>query len=427
LRILGICLAGLVLFAGLVRAKDGDLLDRTKRSTSLAAQKVEAEVRTDVLEAQRLFTTDRGKAIDRLKKALTRLDEDTALSDGRRESLRRMLRDRIRVFEIDTAKVEEKTAARTEKKAAETERHAEEDRQTAEQKIVQRNIDTVHELLRAGRPEDARNIATQLARKYPGNKEVLALFRGMSIREQAGAERGLRQEGDRRRIDHLRSVDKSSMPPSGDIEFDKEYWRKVVSKRKPATGNLTPKEEALLKALGSPIRVNFKESRFQDVIETLSTMLGQPIFVDKESMDIAQISYDTQVSLPLKGTPVAARTILRKVLHDLGLTYVVKDEVIQVVTAEKAKNMLTTRAYPISDLVSGGLFGMYFGPAVQAAEMRRTAKMIMDMVTSTVDPPSWQVNNRDGLGTIAFEPSTMSLIIKNSAEVHSMLGGALFR
>jgi hypothetical protein len=94
-----------------------------------------------------------------------------------------------------------------------------------------------------------------------------------------------------------------------------------------------------------------------------------------------------------------------------------------VVTPEKAKNMMVTRAYPIGDLVGGigGVQGAAF-PGLQAAAMREMAKSIMDMITSTVDPPSWRVNGQDGQGTIVFNPITMTLVIKNSAEVHSMLG-----
>jgi hypothetical protein len=45
------------------------------------------------------------------------------------------------------------------------------------------------------------------------------------------------------------------------------------------------------------------------------------------------------------------------------------------------------------------------------------------MIQRTVDPASWQ--NNGGQGTILFNPGTMALIIKQSAEMHLILGGSM--
>jgi hypothetical protein len=427
LRFLVVFAAGLLLVLGAGRAQaqktgDSDLADQAKRAASVAAQKTEGEIRSAVLDAQKLFPTDRARAIGRLKKALALLDDDTTLSDSRRASLQHMLRDRIRVFETDAARAVEKEDEKAERKAADRDRRAEEDRRAAEEKIIQRNIDTVRELQKEGRTEDARQVARKLAARYPGNKEVQALIRSMSRADQAAEDRRLRSDKERRVADAMRDVDRAALPPRGDIDFgDPKRWREISKIRLKATSRLTPKEEAILRAMATPVRVNFKDSQFKDVIETLSTMIGQPILVDEEALRAAQINTDTTITLPLK-SPVAARTILRKILNDLGLAYVIKDEVIQVVTPEKAKTMMITRAYPVADLVAGGQAGFVFGPGVQQLEMLQRARMIMDMITSTIDPPSWRANG--GEGTISFEPTTLSLVIKQSAEVHSMIGSA---
>ena len=59
---------------------------------------------------------------------------------------------------------------------------------------------------------------------------------------------------------------------------------------------------------------------------------------------------------------VSTRTVLRQVLAANGLTFVVKDQVIQVVDVEKARNMLTTRVYYLGDVVQG------VGPFAGAAQ-----------------------------------------------------------
>ena len=66
----------------------------------------------------------------------------------------------------------------------------------------------------------------------------------------------------------------------------------------------------------------------------------------------------------LKG--VSSKSALRLMLHELGLTYVIKDEVLLITTTEAAESKLSTRVYSVADLVipirtpnfAGGFGGM---------------------------------------------------------------------
>jgi hypothetical protein len=398
------------------RGGDNELLDRARRAEAAAAQKSEGEIRDALLETQRLSATDRARAVARLKKALDLLEDDTALSESRRASLKRMLKDRIRVTETGAAR----EADRTDKQARDDERRTAAEKKAAEKAAVEAQIDAIRELQRQGRFTEANRQAHELARKYPSNPAVFALVRSTSSAAQVAEERGVVRDKDRRVVGVYRDVDRSGLPPKGDVEFPKN-WDELSKRRLKSSGpKLTAKEKAILQALGAPISVDFKDSRFEDVIEYLQTVMGQPIIVDKASLDAAGVTYDSPVSLRIKG--VSARTVLRTILSNLQLYYNVKDEVIMVTTADKARSMLVARAYPVGDLVSGGLLPLQLGGGgLDQVAMMQNAKMIIDMITSSVDPPSWQVNG--GLGTISFNLPTMSLVVKNSAEVHSMLSG----
>jgi hypothetical protein len=153
------------------------------------------------------------------------------------------------------------------------------------------------------------------------------------------------------------------------------------------------------------------------VIEYLQKVTGQTILTDKQSLDEANVTYDTPVTLRLP--KVATRTVLKRVLGDLGLTYVIKDESIQVTTPARAKDMMVTRAYYIGDLVA--IANVFYGPDMNALEMTKAISTVISTVQDQVDPHSWLPGG--GNGTIVYDPISMSLIIKNSAEVHYMLGG----
>ena len=199
---------------------------------------------------------------------------------------------------------------------------------------------------------------------------------------------------------------------------------------------MSAKEKLILQALNSPITVNFRNSKLEDVIEYLQTYTGQAILLDREGMKDAEISYDTGITLNVKG--VTVRTVLRKILGDLGMTYVIKDETIQATSAQKAREMMVVRRYYVGDLLAnmGGLepfgspqagfwnrgiqpgalqnFGGFpFAPVsnqLQAMKKMESVKQLMELVQSSVDPQTWQGSG--GNGTITFHAPSMSLIIK---------------
>lgn len=236
----------------------------------------------------------------------------------------------------------------------------------------------------------------------------LPIGREIDRREDARRlQQQIQEERQRRLGGTLRDVDRAATPPRGDLEFGRD-WQSRIAKRTSGP-SLTAKEKAIFKALGSSITVTFKKERLEAVLDYLSDRTGLPIVLDKRAMDEAQVTYDTEVSVTLKN--VTVRTVLKKVLADLGLTYVIKDEVIQVVTPLQAKDMLVVRNYPIADLVADP------DPRITAIHVA----MLIDLIQRTVDPQSWQVNG--GPGTIGFYAPTMSLVIKQSAEFHGALMG----
>jgi hypothetical protein len=176
---------------------------------------------------------------------------------------------------------------------------------------------------------------------------------------------------------------------------------------------LTKKEKAILRILNSVISVDFKDQSFEAVVDYLQDKTGQPILVDKQALADASIEYETPVTIKLK--KVSVRTLLRKLLHDLGLTYVIKDEIIQVTSYKRAKEMMTVRTYPVGDLV---MFDPTTGQVLPPALIMLQAKQLIDLIKGTVDPDSWGGGENGGGGTIVFNLATKSLVVKQSAEIH---------
>src|SRR6185312_1401444 len=122
------------------------------------------------------------------------------------------------------------------------------------------------------------------------------------------------------------------------------------SKRRSAAAKLTATEKAILEALKKPVKIDYNMETFQSVIDDLSKRMGQNILLDKQALDEANVTYDTPITLRFN-KPVSARTALKRVLADVGLTYVIRKEHIEVTTIARAREMLTTRTYYVGDLL----------------------------------------------------------------------------
>ncbi len=199
----------------------------------------------------------------------------------------------------------------------------------------------------------------------------------------------------------------------GEERISEAYIKKLYANK---GRYLTKEEKAILKALDSTMAPNFDKTGFKDVIEYLHDKTKAPIILNENSLKEAMVEYDDQVTFKLK-TKVAVRTILRKVLNERGLTYIIKGGAIQVVTIQEARTTLEKRIYPISDLVDPGLANPYLRPAV----MQQTAQFLILLIQNTVDPEIWNSGQPEG-PSITYSPNPPTLIVRAPAELHMQYG-----
>lgn len=407
--------------------KTDEALDRAGRVANVAAQKAENDVRSAVMLAQQAKSKE--KAVDILTAAKNKIQDNQTLPEARRTTLTKMLDARIKTLQTEDADTKAQTERDLEKTIRKFESKQADEKKQAEQKRLQNALKDILELQQNGKLEDARAKSREIAREFPGNPAAQATVTTMSGLESLVAVRSIRNAKAKGFEAAMRDVDRSSIIPKGEIEFP-AHWRQLSDYRLKRYGpiKLSPKEQAIVRALSSPVSVDFKGDRFQDVVEYLATLTNQPILIDRNDLKEAQIDYETPVNLSVKN--VTVRTILRKILGEFGLTYIVKDETIQIVSMAKARETMVIRAYPIGDLLGvgggpGDPLTNFFGPGLGQVQRMQNVANIINMIQTTVDPNSWQVNG--GPGSVAFDFGTMSLVVKNSAEVHAMIGGGYMR
>jgi hypothetical protein len=232
--------------------------------------------------------------------------------------------------------------------------------------------------------------------------------------------RGMRDEHARRYLGVMSDIDKSNLPPIGDYELPSD-WKERSERRLKSANPMTERERAILKQLNTTISVDFKNEKFQDVIDYLQKITGQPIVVDAQAMREANVTYEgSTVNVKIGAS---TRSVLKKTLAELGLTYVVKDETIFVTTPARAREMMTTRSYYVGDLV--GSIDRRFSPVYNQLQMMQQVNQMLVLIQTTVDPDSWEY--KGGPGSIYFDPVTMTFVVRQSAEVHFLLGVGMRR
>ena len=365
-------------------------LERILERDKIAAQKLQADVSHALTRSRALEKTDSGSATDLLQETLTKVRNATELPAEERVQLVQRLQARMR--EVTAAA---QARGRAEDAAA----------RRAEDKIKQeaRERDQA-----AGGP---KNSVPNQGPAGVASKVIESRNAALSALDRNKAERTARNQ------DVLANVQRGAAGMTGSLEFPKD-WERIAERGKP---KLTSKEVALLKALNSTLSVNFDKAKLSQVIDHLQDKAGLTILVDEGSLKDANPPVDLyEESVTFKVNKVTVRTILRKLLADRGLAYVIKEGMVQVVTAQKAREMMVVRAYSISDLV-GVDNPQFWGPIFTRALMLQNAQRIIEMIQTSVEPQQWNTNG--GPGSITFHEPSMSLVIRASAEMHYQLGG----
>jgi hypothetical protein len=368
--------------------------------------KVEADVRLTLRQIQRLTQSNRDQALDQLKQLLSRLEGDNVLPRERRDALIRMVQDRIRTTQ---AEQNSKARAAAGQKTVMNQKDMEDER-------LKRLFEGIKKLQKEGKFESASRQASELARRNSSSPASQALEPQAAVAAELAAGRDLQAERDRRLVSGYQGIQRSALPPTSDYALPPDWKAKTKNRARADAVPMTAKEKAIMQALNSPISVNFKDSPFEAVIEYLRTLTGVPITVDKSVLEAAGVTYGTKVNVRLP--EVSFRTVLRRVLGEVGLTYIVKDEVIQVITPQQARELVVTRVYPIRDLVTGDWFDVSFGWDEFVAA--RNAAMLIDLIKHTIEPASW--DSAGGPGTIVYDAPRRALVIRQTAEFHGVLG-----
>jgi hypothetical protein len=366
-HILAFCVLSIFL-VGQVRADD---LDRIKAQSDIKAQKLIADVNSALAQSR---TLEPAEARELLRRVLGRLEDDLTLSERQRSTLLQQVRLRLQSV-ITAARAQEQAEEAAAKK--ELARYSEDKRPSSGGE-------------RQGKQQSPSDTAKDFYK---------------TAKDRLDTAKELRNKTAKNRLDTQAEIDKSAAQM-----MEQRITPRFLAATERRQQKLTAKEKALLKMLNSTLSVDFKDTAFNEAIEYLQEKTGQPIIIDEGSLKEANIESNEPVTFKIRKATV--RTILKKILADKGLTYVIKEASILVVTPQKAREMMVVRTYPIGDLM--GSPNPLFDPF--GFQQLAAVNSLISVIKSTIDPSIWEQG-----GSITFFPPG-SLIIRGPAEMHYQMG-----
>lgn len=399
-------------------------LDRALAARALAEQQAAAQVSEAITQAQGIARVAPEKAVRDLKSLRTSIATRADIGPAKQTELLAQLSTAVDNLTragknpAGPAPIDPRLILRSEQN------QKQHDAVQSEAKAVRDAVSEITKDEADGKLTDARAKIDLLAKRYPTNAVALQLKEFGLLRENLALAKAVSSEMSRRFDKNLEGVRMAALPPITDMEFPKD-WKEITERRQKLNQvQLGAEEQALLQALETRISVPLRGQPFEEIIQTLSNAIGKNIYIDKASFD--NLSLDMKQLVNLEGG-VSARTALRGMLQSLGMTFIIRDKIIKVVSVEEARKNMMTRAYEIRDVVqAGGPFngGATWGPYLDYMQTQRNAEMLVESIVNGVDPNAW--STRGGTSTITFNYATMSIIVRAPSEVHYSLGQAMY-
>lgn len=170
--------------------------------------------------------------------------------------------------------------------------------------------------------------------------------------------------------------------------------------------------ERIERALSEVGSISCVDKPLSELVDDFSQQMGLSIIVRRKALEDAGIDYDQPITAKIYGA--SYRSMLRLILSEHDLTWLIRDEVLIITTRDDAESDLETRLYPVLDLVA-----LEGNTVDEAARGEHDYDKLIESITTTVEPDSW--DEVGGPGTVADFPNAAALVITQTQEVHEQV------
>jgi type II secretory pathway component GspD/PulD (secretin) len=334
----------------------GDFAAEVSAMQEIKFQQLHEQANSTLREATSVFSSNPDEAIDILSHFKGQID-DSGLDRDRVTLLRRPIDSRIEQFKTLKAQQEFNRLARERRETVNNKRFKDQKAEEAKVQGVRELLDQYKRLEKEGKYREAEMCAVKARELDPDSPAIDAyIYTARILANQADV-----LEGKKGREDMFTEGlnDAENQGPfvgkvDDPIRFrnDKD-WQERLRRRKPSENilvtKMNEKEREIERRLNLPINLEFKDTPLKQAMDDLRVLTGMNIVIDQPALDNAGVSTDRPLSMRLEG--VSMKSALTLLLHNVNLTYVIKDEVLQITTESAARGRLIQKTFPVADLI----------------------------------------------------------------------------
>ncbi len=341
----------------------GDLLDRVAAERTVVEGRLRAEVRAQLRSASRSMKNDPTGVAGALKTLLAIVETTPDVDPQLRQELMSQVRSAIQIAGRREAEYAEQqsTLQEIQAGAVSSQRLLEETfRREARLSTLSEQLNA---LIDEGRYTEADGEVSLQMATLAGDSITEDSVLGRHVTDETLAlqvydrDRRYREMRERNFVDAFSLVLKANIPFVDEppiVYPDADVWARLSRRRIERYGAIelvgdNETERRIQKALGDETTQQFIEEPLESAIRIISETHGIPIVVDRQALEEIGLTADTPVTMDLKN--VTLRSFLRLMLREFTLTYMIKDEVLQITSEEAAELNLINKVYPVGDLV----------------------------------------------------------------------------
>jgi general secretion pathway protein D len=474
-------------------------IDPISEQEQAAFQRLSRELNVEVRDAEAMMNVNPLGGLEKAKAARERVLNSDLGPKSRKQLL--VIVDRtIEKMEqyIDENRANIELNAEAKAKLAEIDR--ERNMKLASQERLAQLVEEFNSLIDQERWAEAERVAMQ-AHEIAPNEEVVASMIWKSRFIKAYQSRlAFRSQSEQGFQAALTNVDTSSIPfdDNDPLQFgDATEWSQLSKTRRQwlqeQGRRLSPNELRIQEVLKEPVDVRFNNQPLSEVMDILSAAVGVNFHLNEEGLAAEGASSDIPVTIQLR-EPVSLRSALNLILEPLHLSYVIRNEVLEITSETVRRSDTVTKVYNVGDLVIpipnfvpsynmglpgairaahssmpyGQPFGgsgavpltvmaqneqpsgaidpialaqvgpnaaaslatggrstqpLGFGPGGIGAGVAPDFDSLIELVTATVAPESW--DEVGGPGSIAPHAGNLSLVISQTQEIHEQIADLL--
>ncbi|MCY2973444.1 MAG: general secretion pathway protein GspD [Planctomycetota bacterium] len=337
-------------------ASNAGQMQEVNQEQAMARQKMWREVTTEIAEAEKMVSNDPSGALDRLQALRQRTSQSNADGSIRKSHLAMIDRvitniqayvdqnrpaidqqERNRRIE-DTMALEAATRARIDGE-------------------IQSMVDQYNDLMETANYTEAEIIAKKVGQLDPKSQIATVMHSNARLARRIHEQNTIADMKSTKGADAFTSVDQSSIPIDDRIPMsfgDAHDWDTLTRSRRKlgdVSMRMTPAEKMIREKMIEPIDVTFDNRPLSQAMETINQMTGIPIFIDPIGISAEGITSGQPVTLQLGGTPISLKSALNLMLDPYGLTYTIKNEVLNITSKQTMNREQIQRVYSVKDLV----------------------------------------------------------------------------